>query len=290
MSYIFEEAHAACLAETYVEAARELLEPFPSTEIADFPQFSKLIGGLRPREYSILCGGTGVGKTTLMANMSKSLILQQVPHFVASVETGRTDFTKRMMSALAKEDWNGGDPIPVERLKSLHSKYAQQLQSQSMWLSRYENRFALKKLINDIAWMVERKGCKIAIIDNLNFFMEVTRASDQVIEMDRVTHELVIFCKNVDVHVIMIMHPKKTEDGRVVSEFDIKGSSTAVQEAHNVFLFNRPSKDLLESEQATKHDREIKIAKMRRRGKAVNARLILKSSDGVSYEEGGIFC
>lgn len=109
--YIFEESHVANLAETYVEASKELLMPFPSTPILDFPKFTQLTGGLRPREYSILCGATGVGKTTLMANFSKSLLVQQVPHFVASVETGRTDFVKRMMSVLAREDWNGGDAV-----------------------------------------------------------------------------------------------------------------------------------------------------------------------------------
>jgi hypothetical protein len=86
----------------------------------------------------------------------------------------------------------------------------------------------------------------------------------------------------------MIMHPKKTEHGRVESEFDIKGSSTAVQEAHNVFLFNRPGADLLEQEIAKPFDREIKIAKMRRRGRAVGARVILKSVQGVAYQEGEI--
>jgi len=289
MNYIFEDAHAVSVAETYVEASNELLRPFPSTPISDFPKFTRLIGGLRPMEYSILCGATGVGKTTLMANLSKSLILQQVPHFVASVETGRTDFIKRVMSVMALEDWNGGDEIPIEKVKKLHSQYGHYLQSENLWLSLYENRFAVKKLMNDIAWMVENKGCKVAIIDNLNFFMEVTRSADQIIEMDRVTHELVIFCKNINVHVIMIMHPKKTDSGRVESEFDIKGSSTAVQEAHNIFLFNRPSLDLINEKQATKGDREIKIAKMRRRGKAVHSRLILKSPDGVSYQEGGLF-
>ncbi len=120
--YIFEEPHVANLAEVYVEANKELLLPFPSVPLDRFPAFTALIGGFRSREYSILCGSTGTGKTTFVANVSTSLLLQGVPHFVASVETGRTDFVKRMMSALAREDWNGGDAVARLHTTSNYNK------------------------------------------------------------------------------------------------------------------------------------------------------------------------
>ena len=108
--------------------------------------------------------------------------------------------------------------------------------------------------------------------------------------MDRVIHELIIFCKHVEVHVIMVMHPKKTETGRVESEFDVKGSSTSVQEAQNVLLFNKPSDDMVKNGLATWRDREIKIAKMRRKGSAVGSKLLLTGVDGVLYKEGSLVC
>lgn len=286
--YISEEPHVESGKDTFISANEEILKPFPSVPLTHFPKLTKLTGGLRAREFSIVCGATGVGKTTLTANFSKSLIAQKIPHFVASVETGRTDFMKRIMSAISGEDWNTGDPVSIEKLKAFYSKHGNLFQTEALWLSLYENRFSVKKLMNDIAWMVDRHGCKVAIIDNLNFFLEVGKAADQIIEMDRVIHELIIFCKQVDIHVIMIMHPKKTEHGRVESEFDIKGSSTAVQEAHNVFLFNRAGKDLIEQGYAGTQDRELKIAKMRRKGRAAGCRLVLKGVNGVLYTEGEI--
>lgn len=277
----------SCL-ETFALAAEELLVPYPATDLSLFPKFNGLTGGFRPREFTILCGATGVGKTTLMANWSYSLMRDRIPHFVASVETGRTDFLKRVMSVCAREDWNSGKAVPVEKLQEFHARNAEIIERGNLWLSRYENRFSVETLMADIYWHVKNKGAKLAIIDNLNFFLEVTRASDQLVEMDRVIHELIIFCKQVDVHVVMIMHPKKTESGRVDSEFDIKGSSTAVQEAHNVLLFNRPSDDLVEGKFCTKSDRELKIAKMRRKGRAVGSRLVLKQIQGVAYDEGDV--
>lgn len=275
-------------ADLYAQAMEELALPTPSVKLKDFPKFDALTNGFRPREFSILCGATGVGKTCLLANFSAALIRNKEPHFVASVETGATDFIKRVISVLEAKNLNRGNPISIEDLKKVHVAHGGSLQSETLQLSLYDNRFPVETLLSDISWHVKQKGIKVAMIDNLNFFMEVTSAANQVIEMDRVIHEIIIFCKQVDVHVIMVMHPKKTESGRVDSEFEIKGSSTAVQEAHNIFLFNRPHPDLLKNGVAHPTDREIKIQKMRRLGQFVGKRLLFKCNDGTRYQEGEV--
>lgn len=274
--------------EIYGVAAEELLVPCPSTPIDFFPKLSRAIGGFRKREFTILCGATGIGKTTLIANWSKSWVAQKVPHFVASVETGPTDYVKRIVSAFEGKDWNTGDAVNLDEFKDFHARHASFITDDTLFLSLYDSRFSVETLLNDIAWHVKHKGIKIAMIDNLNFFLDVTSAANQLIEMDRVIHEVVIFCKRIDVHVVMIMHPKKTDGGRVESEFDIKGSSTAVQEAHNIFLFNRAGKDLVDAGNARETDRELKIAKMRRKGRIVGKRLVLRTIAGVTYEEGDL--
>ena len=266
-----------------------MVQTHPSTLLKGFPEMMRITGGFRAREFTICCGATGSGKTTLCANISKDLLEQNIPHFVASIETGHLDFIRRIMSAMAKKDLNSGDPVSSEEMKSFFARFAHFFKTDTFNLSLYEDRFSVDLLMADIAWCVIHKGIKIAIVDNLNFFLDVTSIQNQVIEMDRVIHDLVIFCKQVDVHLIMIMHPKKTINGRVESENDIKGSSTANQEAHNIFLWNRPHPDRIKNEIATVYDREFFIAKMRRRGKFVGRTLLMRSLDGVSYTEGGVF-
>lgn len=280
--------NASYIGKVYAEANEELKTPMPSVRLTQFRDLNDMTGGFRPREFTILCGATGVGKTTLCANLSLDLLMQGIPQFIASVETGHTDYVKRVMCALAQEDWNDGEKIHEDKLKKFYVEHSKHFETKNMILSKYDNRFSVEELMETIEYFVNNNGVKVAIVDNLNFFLEVTSSQNSVIEADRVTHELIIFCKRVDVHLIMIMHPKKTDHGRVESEFDIKGSSTAVQEAHNVFLFNRPSKDLIDSERAIFSDRELKLVKMRRRGKFVGRKLLLSSLNSVSYHEKGI--
>jgi replicative DNA helicase len=277
--------------DTLMEAVANLLVPAPSVKLVQFPNFSTITGGFRPNEFTILCGATGTGKTTLLANWSDALISQEIPHFVASVETGRHDFVRRIISARIGKDWNTGDAIPLEEVRrTLNPPELERIKNSKLYLSLYENRFSIEQLIHDIEYMVETHGVKVCFIDNLNFFMEVTSAQQSVVEMDRVIHEMIIFCKRCPVHVVMVMHPKKTMDGRVESEFDIKGSSTSVQESQNVLLFNRPKQEFIDQGLADYGDRELTIAKMRRRGSAVGTRMILSGIDGVKYLEGAMIC
>lgn len=278
------------ISQVYVDALRELSVEHPAAKLRDWTRFNQLTGGFRTREFTILCGPTGAGKTTLLANLVAQLLLSGIKTFIASVETGDADFVKRVMSVVAGRDMNTGDAVPVSVLKQFNADHGKLFQGLGAYLSSYTDRVSHEKLLADTRWHVEKRGVQVAIYDNLNFFMEVVPDRQQVLEMDRVVHDFIIFAKNVPVHSIMVMHPRKTENGRVNGEFDLKGSSTSVQEAQNLLLFNRPHPDLIRAGLAHECDRELMIAKMRRRGRWVGHRLILKNRGGlgVVYDEGEV--
>lgn len=269
------------------ETINSIKNPPNSILVDDFKLLNQVTGGFRGFEYSILCGPTGCGKTQFLANLSLGLIKSNIKHFVMSVETGKHDFFRRVFSAFSKYDYNTGAAADSFKVDQDAKKFIPVVSSDSLYLSHYESRVKVENLIKDLIFMNHQRGCKLAIIDNLNFFMEVTSAANQIVEMDRVTHELIMLCKRIDIHIIMVMHPKKTDHGRVENEFDIKGSSTSVQEAHNVFLFNKPSQvDITNGKCRT--DRELKIVKMRRRGLFVGRSLWFTADNGSVYLEKGI--
>lgn len=270
--------------EVIRHAYKRILKPVPSISFPSWPNLTLATKGLRNREYSILCGSTGSGKTSFCAALAVELVKQNIPTYVASVETGPIDFVTRMMSCVAKENWNLGDPVDPLKVAKFQAQHPW-FEEMPLYLARYEDRVPNKQLLGDIAKAVRENGTRVAILDNLNFFIEVASDQNQIQKMDQVVHDAIIFCKHIDVHLIVVMHPKKTDGGRVISEFDIKGSSTAVQEAHNVFLFNRPPAETIEQNENFRNYRELKIAKCRRYGKHVGEFVVFKSDDGVSYEE-----
>jgi len=263
----------------YVSALKECVTPFPSMKVLEWKKFNEFLGGFRVREFTCFCAPTGAGKTQLLSNISSQLLQQKIKHFVMSVETGPTDYVKRIMSAMSGVEYNSGDAIPIEVLRDFDLKFSQHFASDLIYLALYDNRVPLTVLVDSLKKM-QSLGYNLAILDNLNFFMEVSSQDQSIVEMDKVIHALIILCKQIDIHIIMVMHPRKTVDGQVVSEYDIKGSSTAVQEAHNVLLMNRPTDLEIEKLGVMKHDRKLTFKKLRHRGKYVNEVLWLSYRNG----------
>lgn len=256
----------------------------PGHQVAGWNYFNQTTNGLRPHEFTILCGPSGIGKTTLLANLNLNFISRKIPTFAAPVEIGPEDYLQKMASIVSgkselttKEAWS-------DVRKSYFSLF---FSNPNHILTCYESRVHHLQLMCDLLRSYEENGTQIALIDNLNFMMEVGDPRNQVAVMDRVVHDWIQFVKKLPIHVVMVMHPRKTENGRVESEYDIKGSSTAIQEAQNVILFNRLKRNEdAPHGAAPEYCREIKVVKCRKNGRAVGRRLIY-SIDPVSerYDE-----
>jgi hypothetical protein len=253
---------AGCLAELHAGYGR-----LPDARIFDFVRTYRL------RE------------TTFLANLSAQIANTEAKQFIMSVETGAHDYMARVASAVSGNDLNSGDRIPEEVLMRVAANHQATFSKKNIFFSLYEDRVSVEQIMADIKHAHGRYGTNIIFIDNLNYLLDVRRSNDMVIEMDRVIHALIVFVKKLPIHIVMVMHPKKTDGGRVESEFDIKGSSTAVQEAQNVFLFNRARPEDIKTGFRNKFDRELRVAKMRRRGQYVGTH-ILFSNSGTRYSEG----
>lgn len=247
--------------------------------IPGFAMLSRATGGLRPNGFSILCGPTGAGKTTLLANLWMQFRGMGLPTFTAPVENGKEDFMEMLVSIAAKKsrltmtkhDWEEARQVVAPSLFS----------DRSFVFSNHESRLSHLDLLTDIYHAYKTKGVKVALCDNWQFMLDIKSGRDLNFESDKALHEVVVFTKQVPVHIFMVMHPRKTEDERVTSIFDIKGSSTSMQEAHNIWLFNRlkdssdlPEKSLFADPPLPELCREITVGKARYNGRSVGSSII----------------
>lgn len=275
------------LRDVWIDAIADLVSPPEGVKLPWWPKLNAAVGGLRPHELTLLCAPTGAGKTQLLANISAQLLEQSVPHFVAPVETGDRDYVTRVVSSLDRRDYNTGEPVRMGTIEALTARYGEEFQ-RPLYIATYDNRVEVEELINLLKFMHSEHGIRVALLDNLNFFLKVVSSQMEKAEMDSAVHNFVILAKRLPIHIILIVHPRKTEQGRVESEFDIKGSSTAVQEASNVLLFNRPKPNDVEDEKRKLTDRELVFRKIRRRGFNVGKSFWLEYQQGrlEEFEDG----
>jgi len=270
------------------EAVGEILEPPKGSPTPWWPVFTKYTGGLRPKEFSIFCGPTGAGKSLWLANLVAQLIDDGQKVFVAPVEIGEVDFIKMVLSVFAKEDFISGEDITPEQKSRLMwtLKNFQNKIEENLVVTTYSGRVDVDEFIDLMKYVNDAYSVNVAIADNLNFMLKPSRGGDQTLEMDETIHKFVQFVKVTPMHFFLVMHPRKTFEGKIISEFDIKGSSTAVQEATNILLMNRLTDQEQEDFGLTDYDREFVFKKIRKRGKYVNKKFYQRNTDALGrYEE-----
>lgn len=270
------------------QAVLEILHPPMGIQVEGWKNFNLHTGGLREKEFTIICGPTGSGKTLFLANLTAWLISNDTKVFFAPVEIGEHALTKMILSVYAKEDFTFGDEPTMEqksKLKWTLQNYQEKI-SNNLCVTTYDGRVDVDEMIDLLSYAHDTHGAKVAILDNLNFFLKPTSAQNANIEVDEAVHKFVQFAKKTPMHIILVMHPKKTEGGKVLSEFDIKGSSTAVQEATNVLLMNRLTDDECNDLGLSAFDRELVFKKIRKRGRYVNVKFYMRNTNANGrYEE-----
>lgn len=269
--------------DVFNDSLLQIANPPKGIMLNGWGEMNERMGGLRPHELTIFCGATGAGKTQFLANIATNLMLQNERVFVASVETGATDFGVRMISVMAGRDLNTGEKHNLNSFSEKISSRFNEIQK-NVFFSTHEDRVDVMDMIETLKFMSEVHGVKVAILDNLNFFLKVTKSADTVMAYDEAIHGFVIAAKKIPIHIFLVMHPRKTTEGKILSEFDIKGSSTAVQEAPNVLLMNRLDEKDMEANLGDELTREFVFRKIRKRGYYVGQRFYLQY-EGARYVE-----
>lgn len=269
--------------EVFNEATNMIMFPPKGVRLNQWPSFTDTIGGLRPNELTIFCGATGSGKTQWLANIAAQLITQGEKVFVAPVETGYVDFAVRMLSILNKKDLNTGESFEGKDITPAIEEHFQSL-NDNIIFSTHDNRVDVLEMVQTLKYMADVEKVKVAVLDNLNFFMKPAGANNIILEYDEAIHQFVMLAKEVPMHIFLVMHPKKSETGKLKSEFDIKGSSTAVQEASNVLLFNRLDEEEIGTPLGNAFTRELVFKKLRKRGFNINKKIHMHFRGAGYYE------
>ncbi|XP_068628658.1 mitochondrial DNA helicase [Battus philenor] len=195
-----------------------------------FPALTRLLGGHRRGELTILTGPTGCGKTTLCAEMSLDLAEQGVNTLWGSFEIRNSRLARTMLQQFVG--------VPLEQnLQDFH-RYAEDFQKLPIYYLAFHGQQQIKVVMEVVEHARYMHDIAHVVIDNVQFMLGLGdgRELDRFLRQDAVVAAFRTFATARHCHVTLVMHPRKERESEDLSTSSIFGSAKASQEADNVLI------------------------------------------------------
>lgn len=222
-------------------------------------KFNEIMGGIRLKELTILIGHSGHGKTTLalniaswvevLANGYNTLILpfenriESVIQKMVEIETGESIYRYNSVN----------QTMMLDKSKEWIDEQITKLDERHIWFLNKKNSdkygyYTVDKLEEIIRCAVKFYDVKFVLIDHLHYFLKLSESNHPVLVIDEAMRRIKLLSEELNIHVLMIVHPNKTEDGRDGKPVKLgmnsgKGASSIVQECDNYWTVERHDAD-----------------------------------------------
>ncbi|CXI55369.1 plastid replication-repair enzyme, putative [Plasmodium berghei] len=194
------------------------------------PSLNKFLYGLRMGELSIWTGSTGVGKTTLLSQLSLDYCIQGVSTLWGSFEINNIKLGKVMLNQFCGKN--------LEKNIDLFDLYADKFELLPLKFLKFHGSTNIDQVLDAMDYAVYAYDVKHIIIDNLQFMLNINKFSD-IYELQNIAiDKFRSFSTNKNVHITLVVHPRK-EDNNLLSISSVFGSVKSTQEADNVFIIQR---------------------------------------------------
>ena len=211
-------------------SAQEKQKPLVETPFVELTK--RLGGGFYGGGTTGILAASGSGKTTLVNQIALFSANQNIITGLIGLEGTEEEMDENIdksINGIADTDSNILNCLKVSELKGKEISHGE--------------------LVTETARMIG-DGCKIVIVDNLDF---ITSGTDQ--QKYETMGRLVTLAKNSLTHIILVWQPNKVNPQYEVSSFNQKGESRTFQDHHNYIVMNR-----------RKTGRKLKVEKCRKIG------------------------
>ncbi|EDW03552.1 twinkle protein, mitochondrial [Drosophila grimshawi] len=194
-----------------------------------FPVLNKLLKGHRKGELTILTGPTGSGKTTFTSEYSLDLAMQGVNTLWGSFEIRNTRLAATLLRQFV------GYPLDDKLHEFEH--WASEFERLPLYFMTFHGQQPLKPVLEAIEHAQYVHDISHVIIDNLQFMMGVSSyRGDKFWEQDSIIAAFRAFASKHNVHVTLVMHPRKERQEDELTTSSVFGTAKATQEADNVLI------------------------------------------------------
>lgn len=202
-----------------------------------FKKVNTVMGSLKPGYLFVLAGRPKAGKSTMVINFMDywaGKLGVPVGMYTCEMRPERIAEKYVVMKVPDIKDIEDTQPETIKEAKlklpfdKIHMYYPK------------PGELEIEKVCDKIREMVQRYGIKIFCFDNLLF---LCRGENENALIDIATQQFKLLAEELDIVLVLVTHPRKSNNNKQMKNEDMKGSSSIYQDADVIFLMHRPDID-----------------------------------------------
>ena len=222
------------------EVLHELLQPdlYTGVPIPSLPAFTKLIKGFRRGEMTVLTGPTGSGKTTFLGQISLDLSEQAINVLWGSFEIKNTRLVHKLLKQFSRDSLpDSKDPNAAEKFNALADRF----EDLPLHFMRFHGGSEVDDVLDAMEYAVYVNDVEHIILDNMQFMISRKKVSnngswDKFDVQDIAIEKFRKFATEHNVHLTLVVHPRKEDETSKLNISSFYGSAKATQEADTVII------------------------------------------------------
>jgi twinkle protein len=179
----------------------------------------------------------------LLSQLSLDFAEQGIPTLWGSFEIKNTILIKKMLQQFSKE------PLPTTKLEELE-KIANNFEELPMHFLTFHGGSDIDEVLDAVHYSIHVYGVKHIILDNLQFMISrrnLQTPFDKFDVQDVAVEKFRQVATDMNVHVTLVVHPRKETEGNRLGISSIFGSAKVTQEADLILILqNEGAKKFLE--------------------------------------------
>ena len=197
--------------------------------------FNKYLKGFRRGEFTLLTGHTGSGKTTFLNQYSLEFANQGIPTLFCSFELKNEVVLANMLKQYSGEN--------LDVLPDKFDYWAERFQELPMYFQKFFGMTTMNKVMETITFTVDLYDVTHVILDNLQFMMGTQGKGFEKFDIqDELISRLRALATEKNIHITLVIHPRKSIESEDLSIASIFGTAKAIQEADNIFIIQNRDK------------------------------------------------
>jgi twinkle protein len=222
----------------------ELLMPLEEGYKLPFDGLQDKLHGVRKAEITTVCAGSGIGKTTLVREITRSLIEQGLSTANVALED-QMNVTAQALIALDMD-------VPLHTFRFhppskelVQPHYDKMVANGNTYFYKHFAGINSQALMNKLYYYARSKACDFIILDHLSMVIASTASNNERKDIDTLMTNLAKMVVETGVGLIQIVHLKRTggdksyAKGGEVELTDLRGSAALEQLSWNVVGLER---------------------------------------------------